>query len=104
MNRLQLACYCLIASAVVLTGLLLSSTGRILPRAEAELVINKGNLTVLTARSASDEEAMFVLDNVTQRLLVYTLDLRGRTNALELRVNRSLADGFAPRRRSPQRR
>ncbi len=94
MNRVHLACCCFIASAFVLTGLLVFSTGRILPEAKGEMVLAKGNLTFLTARTANNEEALFVLDNVTQRLLIYTTELSGRQGILQLKENRPLPQMF----------
>ena len=95
MTRIQLACYSLLAAAFVLAGLLLySAGGPVLPEAHGEMVLSKGNLTFLTARSASDEEALFVLDNRSQRLLIYTTDLRGRRGRIEPQLNQSLQQMF----------
>lgn len=77
MNRIQTACYCLMASALVLAGLLLVELGqRVEPNAaEAEMVIARENFTLMTADVRSGEEALFVLDNGTGTLLVYRLDV-----------------------------
>lgn len=83
MTRIQLAGYCLIASTFVLTGLLLVAAGpRLASVAEASLVISQENFTLLTAKTRSDEEALFLIDNSTQRLLIYRMDMR--TKQVEL--------------------
>ena len=77
MTRTQLAGYCLIASAFVLGGLLVVMAGpRLASEAEASLVITQENFTLLTAKTRSDEEALFLIDNATQRLLIYRMDMR----------------------------
>ena len=79
MNRNQLACYCLMASAFVLGALLLYSLpGRMETPAEAGVVIARENFTMLTARTRKDEEALFVLDNSSQKLLIYAMNIGRR--------------------------
>lgn len=77
MNRIQTACYCLIASAVVLSGLLVMQLSeRVEPNeAEAALVIARDNFTLLTAEVRNGEEALFILDNTTGTMLVYRLEV-----------------------------
>ncbi len=77
MNRIQTACYCLIASAVVLSGLLVVQLShRVEPNeVEAALVIARENFTLLTAEVRSGEEALFILDNTTGTMLVYRLEI-----------------------------
>ncbi|MBB6429083.1 hypothetical protein [Algisphaera agarilytica] len=77
MNRIQTACYCLIASALVLSGLLVVQLSeRVEPNsAEAALVIARENFTLMTAEVRSGEEALFVLDNTSGTLLVYRLEI-----------------------------
>lgn len=76
MNRIHLACYGLIACAFVLTGLLLVQLdARFDTEAQASMVIARENFTLLTARTRASEEALFVLDNANERLLIYRLDL-----------------------------
>ena len=95
MTCIESARYSLIASACVLAGLLVySAGGRVLPQAYGGMGLTKGNLTFLTAKSANDEEALFVLDNVSQRLLIYTTSLRGRRGLVEPKVNRHLQQMF----------
>lgn len=78
MNRIQLACYSLIASAFVLSALLVVQIQNrqiaLDQKAEAAMVINRDTFTIMTAITRKDEEALFVLDNQTQRLMVFKLD------------------------------
>lgn len=79
MNRIQLACYGLMTSAFLLGGLLLYGlSNRLEPRAEASMVEARENFTLMTARSRANEEALFILDNSSQKLLIYTLDVGHR--------------------------
>ena len=77
MNRIQLACFCLIASAMLLTGMLVVQVAhRSEPNtAEAAQVIARENFTLLTARVRGEEEGLFVLDNASGSLLVYRLNI-----------------------------
>ncbi len=76
MSRIQLACYFLIASAFVLTGLLIVNLpDPLAPKAHAGLVLGKETLTLMTAKTRSDEEALFVLDGLAGKLLIYRLNL-----------------------------
>ncbi|MBI1336002.1 MAG: hypothetical protein GC164_03465 [Phycisphaera sp.] len=76
MTRIETACCCLLASAFVLSGLLLASlSGRLTPQAHAELVVNRDNFTILTARTSQNAESLFVLDNMSEKLLVYKTDI-----------------------------
>ncbi|MEQ9459648.1 MAG: hypothetical protein RIG82_01675 [Phycisphaeraceae bacterium] len=78
----RLACYVLIASAFVLSGLLLSqSRGWLENRAEAALLVNRDDITLMTAQTRNGEESLFVLDNRTERLFVYRLDVNRRQMA-----------------------
>jgi len=84
MSRIQLACVSLIASAFVLAGLLVVQMGsRLSNPAHAELVITRDDFTLMTAQTRRDEEALFVLDNVSGQLLVYRTSLPPRSR-LEL--------------------
>ncbi|MEX0653588.1 MAG: hypothetical protein WDZ31_06385 [Phycisphaeraceae bacterium] len=79
MNRIQLACFSLVASAFLLAGLLVVQLG---DRHDAGLssaayggqVIARENFTLLTATTREDEEALFVLENSSGRLVIYRLD------------------------------
>jgi hypothetical protein len=77
MTRTELACYGLLASAVVLAALLVTrlQDGAMVNTAHAEMVISGGGFTAMTARTRRDEEALFVLENSSQRLLIYSLNL-----------------------------
>ena len=81
MNRIQTACYCLIASGVVLAGLLAVQVAqRTGPNeAHAEMVIARDQFTIMTAQTRDGEEGLFVLDNNTGSLLVYRLNISDRT-------------------------
>jgi hypothetical protein len=93
MNRTHLACYSMIASAFVLAGLLLVSLPeRLVTSAEASLVLNKDTLTLMTARTRPDEEALFVLDGLSEKLLIYRLDIAKKQ--LELVGAADLAEIF----------
>ena len=73
--------------------------------AEASLVITRDNFTLLTAKTRSNEESLFIINNATNRLLIYKLDLP--RNRIELASGANLSDLFtqggggdeAPRRR-----
>ncbi|MEM6853492.1 MAG: hypothetical protein AAF593_03700 [Planctomycetota bacterium] len=95
MNRIQTACYCLIASAVVLSGLLVVQLSqRVEPNtADAALVIARENFTLLTAEVRSGEEALFILDNTTGTLLVYRLEV-SRNGSLQPAGGIRLAEIF----------
>ncbi|MEM7626039.1 MAG: hypothetical protein AAF333_10465 [Planctomycetota bacterium] len=91
MNRIQTACYCLIASALVLSGLLVVQLSEEVGpnEAEATLVIARENFTLLTAETREDEESLFILDNTTGTVLIYRLDIASKkmelANGLVLR-------------------
>ena len=94
MNRTQLACYSLLASAFVLAALLLVRIeDRFTPPAHAGEVITRDAFTLLTARTEQDEESLFIIDNSTQRLLIYRTDIaRKRIDLAHPAIN--LADLF----------
>ena len=76
MKRYEIASLSLLASAFVLAGLLVVQMQNhpVLPSASAEMVLNRGNITLMTAQTRPDEEAVFVLENTTAKLLVYKVD------------------------------
>ena len=78
----------LTASAVVLAGLLASQLGRraAVPEASASMVSASAPFTLMSASVKNNEEALLVIDNATDTLLVYTM-----SNRDEVMV---LADGF----------
>jgi hypothetical protein len=75
MTRIETACYGLIASAFLLAGLLIVQVSSMPNTAEAGLVITRDDFTLLTARTRTNEESLFVIDNDTSRLLIYRLEL-----------------------------
>ncbi len=97
MSRIQLACYGLIGSAFVLAALLVvqMESKRVLPEASADQVISRANLTIMTARTSTQDESLFVLDNATQRLLIYQTKLQGAKGRIEFIDNISLKQMFA---------
>ena len=92
MTRIQTACYALLASAFVLSGMLLVQLPSMSNTAEASLVISRNNFTLLTAKTRSNEESLFVINNATDRLLIYTLDLARKR--IELAGTADLAELF----------
>lgn len=79
MNRTQTACYALIASAFILAGLLIFQLGtQHQNEANAGMVIAEGSFSIMTARTRTDEESLFVLENNSGILLVYRLELSKR--------------------------
>jgi hypothetical protein len=87
MTKMQLACYSLIASSFILAGLLLVSLQDRMPAAQGSLVVTKDTFTFLTTQARAGDEALFVLDNVNEKLLIYTTTLagvRGRTEPVKL--------------------
>jgi hypothetical protein len=77
MKRFDFACYSLLASAFVLAAIVLVQlqSRSVLPTANAEMVLNRGNLTLMTAQTRPNEESVFVLENSTSTLLVYKIDV-----------------------------
>lgn len=81
MTRTETACWSMLASAFVLAALLLvtvAQRGGFVQSAQAEMVLDRGSLTVMTAQTKDDEEAVFVIDNFSQQLLIFKLDLGKR--------------------------
>lgn len=92
MTRTETACYGLIASAFVLAGMLLIQLSSMPNTAEASLVIARDNFTLLTAKTRSNEESLFIINNLTDRLLIYKLNLA--RNRIELAGGANLAEIF----------
>ena len=97
MSRIQFACYGLIGSAFVLAALLVVQMEgkRVLPEASADQVVARGALTIMTARTSAQDESLFVLDNVSQSLLIYQTKLAGNRGRIEFVDNISLKQLFA---------
>ena len=91
---MQIACTSLIASAFVLGGLLAVSLQNHIPTAEATMVLNRDNYTMMTAQTKSDEEALFVIDSLNERLLIYVTTLTGTRGKLELLQSKDLSQLF----------
>jgi hypothetical protein len=92
MTRIQVACYSLMASAFVLAGLLVVNLDLGGAPAQAEMVIARENFTLMTARTRENEESLFVLDNSTGRLLIYSLNAPRRQ--LQLVANANVGEIF----------
>lgn len=107
MNRTHTICCCLIASAVVLSGMLITQLGqRYENPADAAMVIARDNFSLMTAKTRSSEEALFILDNASGTLLVYNMEIARRRIALadgvkldQLFGNVGRGDGDADERR-----
>ncbi len=82
MTRIQLACYALLASALVLTGLLIVQGRSVMPEANAALVIAEPGFSFMTAETRREEEALFVI--VNDKMMIYTTSLTGSRGRLEL--------------------
>lgn len=98
MKPIEIACYGLLASAFVLAGLLVVQLQQrtLLPEAEAELVLTRGPITALTVRAREDDEALFILHNTAQRLLIYRTDLGRRQLQLKQNINVGAMFGTGP--------
>ncbi len=95
MNRIELACIALLASAMVLGGLVLHQLSKTESRADAALVIAKDDFIMMTAQSSRNEESLFVLDNRNENLLIYVVELRGTRGRMELKNYVDLKKLFA---------
>ncbi len=101
MQNKNFACYSLIASAMILAGLLFMQLHTLMPSAEANMVLNRNSLTMLTAPTAQGADSLFIIDSRTNRLLIYQTDIG--QDRLELVQTINLADvgnnaGATPRR------
>lgn len=88
MNRTTLACYALLASAFVLSALLFiqMQNKSILSQANAAMVVNNDPVSAMTLRARNDDEVLCVLENTSQRLLIYRPDV----NRKQLRLVQSI--------------
>jgi len=96
MNRTQLACYGLIASAFVLAGLIVFQTPAALESAaEAGLVVQQDDVTLITAQmpAKGNSEVLYVLDTRSEQLMVYLLN--GSKKSIEPIATMNVADAFA---------
>ncbi|MFA7237349.1 MAG: hypothetical protein WC058_10835 [Phycisphaeraceae bacterium] len=97
MNRITIACYAMIASCFVLAGLL---TVQIAQHAEsvanAEMVIAKGDLSILSTQGVNQDEYVYVLDHRSQKMLMYSQTARGDIEPLGfLDVGQEFAQRYA---------
>lgn len=81
-TRITLACYGLLASALVLAGLLIVQLQRrqpeLLPAAQANMLLTADQFSFLTARTRNNEDGLFVIDNRERKLLIYRVDTSRR--------------------------
>ncbi|HAI14123.1 MAG TPA: hypothetical protein DCM28_20625 [Phycisphaerales bacterium] len=77
MNRSTLACYALLASAFVLSAILFvqMQSKSILSEANASMVVNDAPVSAMTLRARNNDEVLCVLENNSQRLLIYNTDV-----------------------------
>jgi hypothetical protein len=94
MNRTTLACYSLLASAFVLASILFVQlqSHSILSEAQASMVINDAPVSAMTLKTRNGEEVLCILENTSQRLLIYRTDLT--RNQLRLVQNVDLSRIF----------
>lgn len=84
MNRIQTACFCLLASAFVLSAILIVRIDdQAAPNAaHADQVISQPAFTMMTARTRGDQadgdESLFILDNTSGVLVVYAPDVSNK--------------------------
>ena len=85
MNRIQTACFCLLASAFVLSAVLIVQIDqKSAPNAaHADQVIAQPAFTMMTARTRGGndgpgEESLFILDNNAGVLVVYAPDVSNK--------------------------
>lgn len=81
MNRIQTACFALLASAFVLAAILVIQIDRKSQpnAANADMVITQPAFTMMTARTRGQQnnadESLFVLDNTSGTLVVYNTNI-----------------------------
>jgi hypothetical protein len=85
MSRVQVACFCLIASAFMLAGMLAMQLRQ--TQAQGSMVIDREDFALLTTQTRPDEEGLFVLDNGTGSLLIYRMDLANDEIVLNRVIN-----------------
>ena len=78
MNRIQTISFCLLASALVLAGILVVRLDRVTTANTALAdgqVIAQPNFSLMTARTRGADESLFVLDSSSGRMVVYRPNL-----------------------------
>ena len=94
MNRTELACYALIASAFILGALVLVHADRLADNAAyAEMVVHKDQYTVLSSQIDAAREVVYILDSRTERLNAYALN--PTTKVVELLDSMDVAEQVA---------
>jgi ABC-type oligopeptide transport system substrate-binding subunit len=103
MDRTKLACFSLLASAFVLAALLIVRLPGILPKAQATMVDDQDRFAVMTVQTRNNQESLFVIDQVNEKLLVYDVNGSkagpGQAGALDLVYGadlRSIFNGGGP--------
>ncbi|NJL31720.1 MAG: hypothetical protein HC898_08855 [Phycisphaerales bacterium] len=84
MNRLTAACTLLTLTSLILAGVLMMNLQKHGPSAQAAMTSSKGELTLLTTRTGvAGRESLLVIDNQTNMLVVYEVEVRGRGGRME---------------------
>ena len=78
MTRMQFAGLALLAAAFIQGALLLNALQNRIPTADAELLMSRETIQMMTTQTRGTEESLFVLDQSSGRLLVYNCDLGQR--------------------------
>jgi hypothetical protein len=89
MNRTTLACYSLLASAFVLAAMLFIQLQNksLVSEANASMVVNDSPVSAMTLRARNDDEVLCVLENTSQRLLIYNTDISRKQLRLVQNIN-----------------
>lgn len=93
MTRIQMACWALVASAFVLGAILVAELGSVSNQAKANMVIDRDNFSLMTARTANGVDSLFVLDNTHGELLIYNMNVPNNRLDLVGSVNLNQAFG-----------
>lgn len=97
MNGIQVACWSLVASAFLLGGILVAELGSLQgDQAKANMVIDRNNFALMTAKTAPGAESLFVLDNMHGELLIYNMNLQNKRLDLAGSVNLNATFGRQP--------
>ncbi len=89
MNRTTLACYSLLASAFVLAAMVFMQLQdkSILAEANAAMVVNDAPVSAMTLRARDNDEVLCILENTSQRLLIYNTDVARKQLRLVQNIN-----------------
>lgn len=85
MNRTQLACYSLMASAFVLAALLMVRTHSLLeqPAHAAPFSMYGDNVNVATGSTPQGIDVVYILDSSSEQLVVYSFNQKGVMEPLD---------------------